>query len=255
MVSTRHNIARLRQLFAPIGATTFVGLLLGCQHVDETALQNISDAPTSADQVRLVERDVESPEVFDIRAAGLWDGAPTLGGIWVAHPDLKDPIRVVIRNLATKKFVIGNLFRNDPKPETPVIRISSDAARALGIRANDSVQLSVTALSRVSSAATTPSAAKTISGKPVPVKTPHSSTSPLAKPYLQLGMFKIKANAMSAANSLDSAGTASVVKPYTHKGETLWRVLIGPAQTVEKRKILLALIRSKGFSDAYAVSK
>ncbi|MAJ04836.1 MAG: hypothetical protein CMH03_09085, partial [Marinovum sp.] len=149
-----------------------------------------------------------------------------------------------------KKFVIGNLFRNDPKPATPVIRISSDAARALGIRANDSVQLSVTALSRVSSAA-----AKTISGKPVPDKTPHSSTSPLAKPYLQLGMFKIKANAMSAANSLDSAGTASVVKPYTHKGETLWRVLIGPAQTVEKRKILLALIRSKGFSDAYAVSK
>ena len=250
MVSTRHNIARLRQLFAPIGATAFVGLLLGCQHVDETALQNISDAPTSAAQVRLVERDVESPEVFDIRAAGLWDGAPTLGGIWVAHPDLKDPIRVVIRNLATKKFVIGNLFRNDPKPETPVIRISSDAARALGIRANDSVQLSVTALSRVSSAA-----AKTISGKPVPDKTPHSSTSPLAKPYLQLGMFKIKANGMSAANSLDSAGTASVVKPYTRKGETLWRVLIGPAQTVEKRKILLALIRSKGFSDAYAVSK
>ena len=250
MVCMRHNIARLRQLFAAIGATTFVGLLLGCQHVDETALQNISDAPTSAAQVRLVERDVESPEVFDIRAAGLWDGAPTLGGIWVAHPDLKDPIRVVIRNLATKKFVIGNLFRNDPKPETPVIRISSDAARALGIRANDSVQLSVTALSRVSSAA-----AKTISGKPVPDKTPHSSTSPLAKPYLQLGMFKIKANAMSAANSLDSAGTASVVKPYTHKGETLWRVLIGPAQTVEKRKILLALIRSKGFSDAYAVSK
>ena len=204
---------------------------------------------------RLVERDVESPEVFDIRAAGLWDGAPTLGGIWVAHPDLKDPIRVVIRNLATQKFVIGSLFRNDPKPAAPAIRISSDAARALGIKADDAVQLSVTALSRVSSAATTPNAAKTISGKPVPVKTPHSSTSPLAKPYLQLGMFKIKANAMSAANSLDSAGTASVVKPYTHKGETLWRVLIGPAQTVEKRKILLALIRSKGFSDAYAVSK
>ena len=116
MVSTRHNIARLRQLFAPIGATTFVGLLLGCQHVDETALQNISDAPTSAAQVRLVERDVESPEVFDIRAAGLWDGAPTLGGIWVAHPDLKDPIRVVIRNLATKKFVIGGINDHNPAP-------------------------------------------------------------------------------------------------------------------------------------------
>ena len=255
MVSTRHNIARFRQLFAPIWATTFAGLLLGCQHADEMALQNISDAPTSAPQVRLVERDIETPELFDIRAAGLWDGAPTLGGIWVAHPALKDPIRVVIRNLATQKFVIGNLFRNDPKPETPVIRISSDAARALGITANDAVQLSVTALSRVSSAATTPSAAKTISGKLAPIKTPHSFTAPLAKPYLQLGMFKIKANAMSAANSLDSAGTASIVKPYTLKGNTLWRVLIGPAESVEKRKILLALIRSKGFSDAYAVSK
>ena len=218
MAWTRHNIARPRQLSATLWAITFAGLLLGCQHVDQMASQNISDASTPAPQVRLVERDIETPEVFDIRAPGLWDGAPTLGGIWVAHPDLKDPIRVVIRNLATQKFVIGSLFRNDPKPAAPAIRISSDAARALGIKANDDVTLSVTAMSRVSSATTMPSASQTTSAKLEPAKAAHSSAGPLAKPYLQIGLFKIKANAMGAASNLDSVGTASGVKPYTHKG-------------------------------------
>ena len=255
MAWTRHNIARPRQLTATLWAITFAGLLLGCQHVDQMASQTISDASTPAPQVRLVERDIETPEVFDIRAPGLWDGAPTLGGIWVAHPHLKDPIRVVIRNLATQKFVIGSLFRNDPKPAAPAIRISSDAARALGIKANDAVQLSVTALSRVSSATTMPSASQTTSAKLEPAKAAHSSAGPLAKPYLQIGLFKIKANAMGAASILDSLGTASVVKPYTHKGKAFWRVLVGPARSVEKRKTLLALVQSKGFSDAYAVSR
>ena len=43
----------------------------------------------------LVERDVEAPGVFQVTEAGLWDGRPSLGGVWVAHPDVTEPERVI----------------------------------------------------------------------------------------------------------------------------------------------------------------
>jgi hypothetical protein len=42
--------------------------------------------PTPIGAAPLAERDVEAPEVFDVTDAGLWDGRPSLGGVWVAHP-------------------------------------------------------------------------------------------------------------------------------------------------------------------------
>jgi hypothetical protein len=50
--------------------------------------------PTPIGAAPLAERDVEAPEVFDVTDAGLWDGRPSLGGVWVAHPDATDPERV-----------------------------------------------------------------------------------------------------------------------------------------------------------------
>ena len=61
----------------------------------------------SGRSVKLVERDVEAPDVFQVTEAGLWDGRPSLGGVWVAHPDVTEPERVMIRNSANGKFVIG----------------------------------------------------------------------------------------------------------------------------------------------------
>ena len=256
MAWTRRTTARFGTLCAQVLLSTFAGLLLGCQNTADMTPQTISDNSESATHVRLVERDIESPEVFDVSDAGLWDGHPTLGGIWVAHPDLKEPLRVVIRNLETQKFVIGNLFRNDPKQGAPALRVSSDAAQALGIKAGDTTRLNVTALIRVSSATTTSSDGQTISPKPaIANATQSKSTVTIAKPYLQLGLFKIKANAMRAAKGLRESGTATDVKPYNRKGTMFWRVLTGPAQSTEQRKILLAMVRSKGFSDAYPVSK
>ena len=48
--------------------------------------------------IKLVERDVEAPEVFQVTEKALWDGRPSLGGVWVAHPDSDQPERVIIRN-------------------------------------------------------------------------------------------------------------------------------------------------------------
>lgn len=95
---------------------------------------------------RVIERDVEAPDVFQRQEAGLWDGRPSLGGVWVAHPNATDPERVVIRNNRTGATVIGALFRRERDNPGPRFQISSEAAGALGILAGAPSEISVTAL-------------------------------------------------------------------------------------------------------------
>lgn len=101
-----------------------------------------------ATSARLVERDVEAPQAFSVEEEGLWDGRPSLGGVWVAHPTVKDPERVIIRNTANGKFVIGALFRRERDNPGPKLQVSSDAAAALGLLAGAPAKLSVVALRR-----------------------------------------------------------------------------------------------------------
>lgn len=109
-------------------------------------------APTS---VTLVDRDVEAPDVFQTTDMALWDGRPSLGGVWVASPDAVDPERVILRNDANGKFVIGALFKREAFNPGPKLQISSDAAEALGLLAGQPGRISVTALRREEVAATT----------------------------------------------------------------------------------------------------
>ncbi|MCB2116044.1 MAG: SPOR domain-containing protein [Rhodobacteraceae bacterium] len=95
-----------------------------------------------------VERDVEAPNVFNMTGAGLWDGRPSLGGVWVAHTDVKDPERVMIRNTKNGKSVVGALFRRERDNPGPALQVSSDAAEALGMLAGQPADLSVVALKR-----------------------------------------------------------------------------------------------------------
>lgn len=107
-----------------------------------------TDVTQTVNETKIVERDVEAPEVFDVTESGLWDGRPSLGGVWVAHPDVTEPERVIIRNATNGKFVIGALFRRERDIPGPRLQASSDAAAALGMLAGAPVQLNVTALRR-----------------------------------------------------------------------------------------------------------
>ncbi len=123
------------------------------------------DAPapaTTAKSVKLVDRDVEAPEVFSVTDMALWDGRPSLGGVWVASPDAVDPERVILRNAANGKFVIGALFRRERDNPGPALQISSDAANALGLLAGEPGKVSVTALRREEAPVTAPDASKPI---------------------------------------------------------------------------------------------
>ena len=113
------GIGYLRRVgFALCGSTVL--LLVGCDENGDFSFANQQNAQTgSSDLVpakrstKTVEKDVEAPDVFQISEKGLWDGRPSLGGVWVAHPDVTDPERVIIRNTDNGKFVVGALFRRE----------------------------------------------------------------------------------------------------------------------------------------------
>jgi len=242
-----------------------------------------SDETTVSDNssVRLVERDVEAPDVFQVTESALWDGRPSLGGVWVAYPGQVEPERVIIRNEENDKFVIGALFKRERENPGPRIQLSSDAAAALGILAGQPTKLNVTALRREEvpdEVEVTPVEQTEISEQPLdPVavataaidkaeakKTPASAdtapaerpvvTSSLAKPFIQIGIFSIEANATKTAANLRNAGIIPVVKAQESRGKKFWRVLAGPADSETQRASLLTKAKAIGFSDAYYVT-
>jgi rare lipoprotein A len=119
---------------------------LGSSLSDAAGGTATADGAASAGEV--IERDVESPETFSATDEGLWDGRPSLGGVWVAHPDVTGPERVVIRNPATGKETTGALFRREREMPGPRIQVSSDAAAALGMVAGAPTELTVVAIVR-----------------------------------------------------------------------------------------------------------
>ncbi len=226
--------------------------------------------------VKLVERDTEAPDIFQVTESGLWDGRPSLGGVWVAHPDVKDPERVIIRNEKNGKFVIGALFRRERENPGPRLQVSSDAAATLGMLAGQPARLNVTALRREAikenaptpdaapqadapaaieetSLAPAPSAAVAAAPEPAPTR-PAPASSGLSKPFIQLGIFSVEQNANNTAEAMRVAGIVPTVKKSNSSGKTFWRVLVGPAQTSAERSALLKKIKASGFADAYAVS-
>ena len=141
------------------------GWLSGC--VEGTApAGSAGTAAPAPGQVRSGSgREVEAPEVFQSTDSALWDGRPSLGGIWVASPEAVDPERVVMVNVATGKSVAGALFRRERDNPGPTLQVSSDAADALGMLAGQPAELRVTALRKVDKpTATVPDAAADATG-------------------------------------------------------------------------------------------
>jgi cell division septation protein DedD len=252
----------------------------------------------TATSVELVETDVEAPEIFQVTAEGLWDGRPSLGGVWVAHPDVTQPERVIIRNESNGTFVIGALFRRERENPGPVIQVSSDAAEALQMLAGAPVNLNITALRReeaaepatdtapppADAAATELAAAPEIgvttldpvagaaaaieaaeaAGVPGTEASPaplapapvaaSAEASDLSRPYIQLGIFSVEANANELAQDMQSKGLSARVVAQESQGRSFWRVLVGPATTEAQRQAWLDQVKAEGFADAYFVS-
>ena len=264
------------------------------------AEENGTDVEVSR-AVQLVERDVEAPEVFEVTETGLWDGRPSLGGVWVAHPDAADPERVIIRNRENGKFVIGALFRRERDNPGPRLQVSSDAANALGLLAGSPSELNVTALRReevqetpatasLEAAATEPldapleieatsldpianaaaaidaadatALASVVPPAPAAEITPAAvqaspapaPSSSLSRPYVQIGIFSVEANANGTADRMRSIGIVPTVLSQESQGKAFWRVIVGPATSEAERADLLDKVKAQGFADAYFVT-
>lgn len=238
---------------------------------------------TQSTSVKLVDRDVEAPEVFQVTDQALWDGRPSLGGVWVASPDAVDPERVILRNTENGKFVIGALFRRERDNPGPPLQISSDAAAALGLLAGQPAGLQVTALRREEVAATPPDATapildaaetvettsldtaaiasaaidkaeaapaspppQPVAAAPAPVPSPAPAT---GTSVIQVGIFSVEANAKRAVDTLGKAGVSAEQRREETQGKAFWSVIArGNAST-------LASVKSAGFSDAYLLKR
>ncbi len=327
---------------------------------------------------------VERPDVFAVTEAGLWDGRPSLGGVWVAHPDVTQPERVAIKNPSNKKSITGALFRRERSLPGPALQLSSEAAEELGILAGSPTEVQVVALRRKpeekevvepeeapeaeaadkdeapaveepkpqdeavetetaeaekpkkrkwwqkketavaagaagAAAAATDSAADTtveaaeevvetaaqaapepslsdptvtppaekpakrkwwqkkpsdeitetpldpIAGaaaaidaaEPTPASTTTvtrtSATKSISKPFVQVGTFNVEANAKSAAEKIKRNGLPADVREQKIDGNSVWRVLVGPASTRAERNAMQSDIKDLGFTDAYTV--
>lgn len=274
---------RKHTIFHAFGLVSLMALT-ACDEAGQFKLPTFGGAPDVRDTgaqatlpqgVQLIEQDVEAPEVFQVTDRGLWDGRPSLGGVWVAHPAVTDPERVIIRNQSNDTFVIGALFKKEAAIAGPKFQVSSDAAQALNMLAGAPVTLNVTALRKqetpaapvatpaasdtakvaaaplATAAASAPAAADAPKPAPAPAPKPASA---LSKPYVQLGIFSKEANAKRTADMMRNAGAVPTVRQQSTSGKTFYRVLIGPASTADERKALLAKARGAGFSDAYTTS-
>ena len=291
------------------------------------------------------ERDVEDPSTFSRRENALWDGRPSLGGVWVAHPDVSGPERVIIRNTTNGQETIGALFRRERMNPGPAFQVSGEAASAIGILAGAPTMIEVVALraedprpepdeTSASAEAETPAAtasatppadsaaqdtasadetaialpdaehaaqaaapprrglfgrifgqrdaepeappADTIEATaldgpagtaatdttPTPMPspmasspTPAPSASTLERPYIQLGIFSVEANAENAARMARGADLGARVVSGSAQGNAFWRVVVGPATTTTEQGQMLARVKTLGFNDAYLVRR
>ncbi|MCF2905519.1 SPOR domain-containing protein [Octadecabacter sp. CECT 8868] len=280
----------------PLAASSIVALS-GCDENGEFSFPTFGNAAArdtgeisseASQSVQLVERDVEAPDAFQVTESGLWDGRPSLGGVWVAHPDVTEPERVIIRNQANGTFVIGALFRRERDNPGPSLQVSSDAASALQMLAGAPTQLQVTALRReevadapeatptadfeapvdiaaapidsapldvpdpIAAAAAAIDAADAATPAPTPPAAPVASS--LSKPFIQIGIFSVEANANGTATRMRSNGIVPTVLEQTSQGRTFWRVIVGPATSESERAELLRQVKAQGFEDAYFVT-
>jgi len=271
----------------------FMGLVAGCEpgtNGDTVTSEPLADGATAtaeatapATSVRLVDRDVEAPQDFQVTDKGLWDGRPSLGGVWVAAASVRDPMRVIMRNPANGKFVIGALFRREADNPGPKLQISSDAADALGLVAGEPATLNVTALRReeapvqapdatnplldtpetlagadVASAADAAITAAPIAATPaaqpaarIPAAEPAPQASPSAPggTQIQIGIFSVEGNANRAVTTLAKSGITASVRKETSLGKPLWSVV------ASGNAALLAQIKKAGFQDAYFITR
>jgi len=220
-------------------ALSFVITIAGC-----SPLINKSKSAKNTVNVTLDEK----PEILDISASVIWDGDQTLGGNWISHPDVASPERVLIKNIANGKSIVGAVFQQTKKTKTGSALISSDAAKALDIAQNEKTKVQIVAV-RAPESSDPPrviSESKKANSAPLEIIA--------SKPFIQVGIFGVQNNAKKTKDQMLNLNLPVNILDFQIKEKPYWRVVVGPASTSDSRKNMLKAIKSAGFTDAYYVS-
>ena len=190
----------------------------------------------------------EKPEILDISASVIWDGNQTLGGNWISHPGVASPEKVLIKNIANGKSIVGAVFQQTKKTKTGSALISSDAAKALNIAQNEKTKVQIVAV-RAPESSDPPrviSESKKANNAPLEIIA--------SKPFIQVGIFGVQNNAKKTKDQMLNLNLPVNILDFQIKEKPYWRVVVGPASTSDSRKNMLKAIKSAGFTDAYYVS-
>ncbi len=207
-------------------------------------LTNKSNSANKTDNVNLNEK----PEILNISSAVIWDGDQTLGGIWVSHPDVETPERVLIKNVSNGKSVVGAVFQQTKKMNPGSAIISSDAAKELNIVQNEQTKVQITAVRIAQESSPKPETTETNQVRISSLETE------LSKSFIQVGIFGVQNNANKTRDQMLQLNVPVNILDFEIKGKPYWRVVAGPAHSVDSRKNMLKSIKLAGFTDAYYVS-
>ena len=187
--------------------------LAGCEQGQSGGTAGAATATAVPATTRPGSRDVERPDIFQTSEEALWDGRPSLGGVWVAHPDVKEPERAILTNVSNGQSVPGALFRRERENPGPRIQLSSEAAAALAILAGQPTEVSIMVV-RPEEIEAAP--------EPLPIADETAGETPTTE----------TANVDDTA-AVGAAGTAAATSTTTRKPNFLQRIFGGrqPAQT------------------------
>ena len=217
------SIGKILVILTVVSATT------GCNPFSDKAKSSNVIAENNLD---------EKPTILNISASVIWDGSQSLGGNWISHPDVNSPERVLIKNNANGKLVLGAIFQQTKSIKRGSAIISSDAARALGISKNEETEVYIVAVRETKN---------TLAEKNIENKIN------LTKPFIQVGIFGVENNATKTRDILSQLGVPINTFEFEIKGKPYWRVVAGPASTSQIKQNMLTTIKSAGFTDAYFV--
>lgn len=292
------------QTFTPIrwfGGACVLLALAACepQGAGPTDLGAATSGATPAPAIRQETLEMR-PDIYSRHDLAGWDGRPSLGGAWIAHPDVGSAERASITEVATGREIMAALFRRDPSIPGPPFQLSAEAANQLGVTAGVPVEVHVvavrtnpTAAARVQEAVDTEASAEPMPepaaapveaaviaavpveepeivevatlpasdpvAEPVEVAAPSSppATPPAAResaperPYMQVGVFGVAANASALVERLTAEGLQARAVP----SGALTRVIVGPAASSAELALIRDKVRELGFTDALAVSR
>ena len=183
------------------------------------------------------------PEAFHAAGLAVWDGAPTLPGIWIAHPMAQTARRVRLTNDETGVRVDAAMFRRDPNLSGPRIVISSEAAERLGLEPGQGTRITIEGLAyRVDAGAT-------VAGLPAPAPNAAGEITD-GRHFIQAGVFGQPGNAARLVERLRAAELPVTGLPLTVGERQVTRVLVGPYRTIAERDTALETVRTLGPADA-----